>query len=130
MSALATSLNVSDQQAQGGMGALLGLAQSSLPVSDFSTLAELVPNVDGVLAAAPAVESADVGALGGLMASAGNYGKAAQGVKTVYEQFSTLGLSAAHIPQYISVATQYFQSEGGQAAVDIFTQGVSALSGQ
>lgn len=124
--ALTESLGVSSEQASGGLGALFGLAKDNLSSGDFSTLSKSVPGMDSLLSAAPEVAGASDG-LGGLMSGAGKYGKAMTGAKEVYEQFSALGLDPAQVGQYMNITTSYLQSEGGQAAVDIFKDGVSAL---
>ena len=123
---LSDSLGVSSKQASGGLGALFGLAQENVSVSDFATLSQSVPGMSSLLAAAPQVAGGSDG-LGGLLGSAGKYGKAMTGAKQVYEQFAALGLDATQVGQYINIAMSYLQSEGGQAAVDIFNDGVASL---
>lgn len=123
--AITETVGVSDKQAEGGLGSLLGLAQGQLGTEDFSSLAKMIPNMDGLLSAAPKVESSD-SPLGGLL---GDSGKALGAAQTVYGQFKALGLSADQIGQYITVIQGYLQSEGGQAAVELFNKGTGALSG-
>ena len=125
---LSKTLGVSSQQASGGMGALFGLAKSNVSAEDFSTLSQSVPSMSSLLAAAPEVAGGNDN-LGSLLGSAGKYGKALTGAKQVYEQFSALGLDTAQVGQYLNVAMSYFQSEGGQATADIFSDGVSSLMG-
>jgi len=120
--ALTGSLGVSSEQASGGLGALFGLAKNNVSSKDFATLSNVVPGMASLLSAAP-----EVGGGGGLLGSVDKYGKALSGAKQVYEQFSALGLDQSKIPQYMSVTTSYLQSEGGQAAVDIFKDGVRSL---
>lgn len=124
--ALSESLGVSSKQASGGLGALFGLAKDNVSAADFSTLSQSVPDMSSLLSSAPEVAGAG-DSMGGLLGSAGKYGKAMTGAKEVYEQFSVLGLDASQVGQYMNIAMSYFQSEGGQAAVDIFSEGVSSL---
>lgn len=126
--ALSESLGVSSRQASGGLGALFDLAKENVSAEEFATLSQSVPDMTGLLAAAPAVGGANDG-LGGLLGSAGKYGKALSGAKEVYQQFAALGLDAAQVGQYINIAMSYLQSEGGQATVDIFSEGVASLIG-
>lgn len=123
--AISETVGVSDKQAEGGLGSLLELAQGQLGSKDFSSLANMIPNVDGLLSAAPAVASSD-SPLGGLL---GDSGKALGAAQKVYGQFKSLGLSPDQIGQYITVIQGYLQSEGGQAAVDLFNKGTGALAG-
>ena len=125
-SAIAKGLGVSSQQADGGLGSLFSLAQSTLGSEQFSSLAGAVPGMDTLLKAAPAV-SGDGGSLSGMASSLGGYGDAAKGAAAVVSQFQSLGLDATAIPQYIEITNSYLQSTGGQTAVDLFTKGVASL---
>ena len=120
-SAISQGLGVTQAQADGGLGSLFGLAQSTLGSEDFATLASAVPGMDSLLNAAPALESA--GGLGGL----GGYAEALQGASGVVSQFQSLGLSASAIPQYVDITNRYLQSSGGQQAAQLFSKGVASL---
>ncbi len=122
--ALTESLGVSETQASGGLGSLFGLAKDNLGKEDFASLAELVPDMDQLLKAAPALSGDSSDALGSLM---GDKAKALTGAKAVYDQFSELGLGTEHIAKYAEIVQGYLQSEGGQSAVDLFQQGVGSL---
>src|SRR4051794_31611850 len=50
---LTKQLSIKPEQAVGGVGALFGLAKTQLPVSQFSKIANVVPGMNGLLAAAP-----------------------------------------------------------------------------
>lgn len=123
---LTSGLGVSEAQASGGMGSLLQLAQSSLSAGDFSTLTDSIPGASSLLSAAPEVADSASG-LSSMMNSAGGSGDALSAATKVYSQFKELGLDTSMIPKYISVATEYLQSNGGQETVDLFKKGVSAL---
>ena len=128
--ALTETLGVTSEQASGGLGALFGLAKSSLQATDFSQLSESVPNMDSLLSAAPnqpQLGNASGNSLNSMLESAGGYGKALAGAKDVYEQFSALGLNAEHVARYIDITSKYLSSEGGQSAVNLFTSGVGSL---
>ena len=119
-------LGVTDTQATGGLGTIFGLAISTLGNSDFSQLSGMVPEMDTLLAAAPAL-SENAQGLSSLMGSAGKYGSALQGATQAYSQFKTLGIGVNQIPQYITVTNEFLESKGGGDTVAIFKEGVSSL---
>ena len=119
-------LGVSDAQAKGGLGTLFGLAKSTLGTSDFSQLSGMVPEMDSLLAAAPAISENTKG-LTSLMGSAGKYGSVLQGATQAYSQFKSLGIGVEQIPQYINVTNEFLESKGGDDAVSLFKEGISAL---
>ena len=124
--AISSALGVSGKQADGGLGSIFSLAQSTLGNEQFAALASAVPGMDSLLKAAPALESGS-SSLSGMASSLGDYGDAAKGAAAVYSQFQSLGLSPTAIPQYIEVTNSYLQSTGGQKAVDLFSKGVASL---
>ncbi len=128
LSAVTGGLGVSEPQAEGGLGSLFGLAKDSLGGADFASLSKMVPGMDGLLAAAPALGN-DGGAVGDLLSGAGGYGSALAGAKTVYDQFAKLGLSTDQIGQYANIVQGYLESEGGESAASLFKQGISSLGG-
>ncbi len=119
---LVQGLGVTQTQASGGLGSLFSLAQSTLTAGDFSSLRSAVPGMGGYLAATPAS-----GDSGGLMGTLGQLGGAAGAASTVAQQFSSLGLDAAMIPQYIDTVSRFLQSSGGQQSVELFKKGIAAL---
>jgi len=125
-SAIAQGLGVTSKQADGGLGSLFSLAQSTLSSDQFSTIASAVPGMDSLLNAAPVLGD-DSGSLSGMASSLGDYGDALKGASGVYSQFQSLGLDAASIPQYIEITNSYLQSTGGKKAAELFSQGVATL---
>jgi len=123
---ITSQLGVTDAQAKGGLGTLFGLAKTTLGTADFSQLSGMVPEMDTLLAAAPALSESTKG-LSSLMGSAGKYGTALQGATQAYSQFKTLGLSVDQIPQYINVTNEFLASKGGNETVTIFKEGVASL---
>jgi len=119
-------LGVSEQQAQGGLGTLFGVAQSTLGSSEFSQLSQYVPEMDTLLKAAPAVsENAD--GISSLLGKAGKYGDALKSGSQAYSQFKTLGLDAAQIPQYIEITNEFLKQQGGTDIASLFSKGLAAI---
>lgn len=125
-SMITSQLGVSEAQAKGGLGALFGLAKSSLASQEFKQLSGMVPNMDSLLAAAPAISDEAKG-LASLMGSAGEYGKALQGATAAYAQFKQLGIGVEQIPAYIDVTNNFLESQGSDNVATLFQKGVSAL---
>ncbi len=119
-------LGVTEQQAQGGLGTLFSVAQSTLDGADFQQLSQHVPEMASLLGAAPEVSEKAQG-ISSLVAEAGKYGDALKSGNEAYAQFKTLGLDAAQIPQYIEVTNQFLKKQGGTDIASLFSKGLEAL---
>ena len=119
-------LGVTEQQAQGGLGTLFSVAQSTLDGADFQQLSEHVPEMASLLGAAPEVSERAKG-ISSLVAEAGKYGDALKSGNEAYAQFKTLGLDAAQIPQYIEITNQFLKKQGGTDIAALFSKGLDAL---
>jgi len=89
-------------QAQGAAGTLFGQAKSKLSAEDFAKIAGVVPNMDGLLKAAPGGEAkggAKGGGLGTTLAVAG--------------ALSKLGLKPDQILKITPALVKVVQSKGG-----------------
>jgi len=126
--AVTAATGTSATQAEGGVGSLIALAKSNLSGEDFSSLSSMVPNLDvnQLLAAAPKVAENSSALTSMLGADSANALGSAQ---KVYDQFKSLGLSTEQLGEYVNITQGYLQSEGGQAAVDLFKKGLGALAG-
>ncbi|MCY1400393.1 hypothetical protein D9M71_154800 [compost metagenome] len=111
LGALTGQLGVSQEQAVGGTGALLGLAKNQLGGGDYSQLLGAVPGLDKL---------AGGNALGGLGGSLGNLGgSAAQGVLgnvqslgDVNKAFGALGMDEGMVGKFAGVLLDYFGKQG------------------
>ena len=119
-------LGVTEQQAQGGLGTLFSVAQSTLDGADFQQLSEHVPEMASLLGAAPEVSERTKG-ISSLVAETGKYGDALKSGNEAYAQFKTLGLDAAQIPQYIEITNQFLKKQGGTDIASLFSKGLDAL---
>jgi len=121
-------LGVTEQQAQGGLGTLFSVAQSTLDGADFQQLSQHVPEMASLLGATPEVSERAKGISPSFMiAVAGKYGDALQSSNEAYAQFKTLGLDAAQIPQYIEVTNHFLKKQGGTDIASLFSKGLEAL---
>jgi hypothetical protein len=124
---LGTQLGVSNSQAKGGMGALLQLVQSNLNPEQFSQLNQALPEVKGLLAAAPSVsKGSGTDALNGLLSQVGGLGESAASLNTLRSQFDSLGLDNKMIGEYGRIAMAYYKNQGGPAA-DLIEQGLGIM---
>lgn len=103
---LTEQLGITSEQASGGAGALFNLAKTQLKSEDFNRVAAVVPDMNGLLKAAPKVE--------GLSSSLGSIGLgSAGGMSGVFDQFKALGLSPDMVGKFVPVLTKFVESKGG-----------------
>ena len=110
--ALTSNLGVTEEQASGGTGALFRFAKESLTPTDFQTVSEGLPGVDGLIEAAPPADAGS-GMLGGVMGSVGNLGKLAG----LIGPFAKLGMSSDMIGKFVPIILDYAKSTGGEAVM-------------
>ena len=98
---LAGQLGISRDQAEAGIGGVLGYARERLGAADFSSLAAAIPGSDGYLGAASEA-GIDAGSLGGL----GDLRSALAG----------LGIAPETVEQFLPVLTDLVGKVGGEQA--------------
>lgn len=120
-----SQLGLSQTQAEGGLGSLLSLAQSSLGSNDFSAIADSIPGIDGLLGAVPELDS-DSG-MSGLLAKAGGLGESLQGGAMVYDAFEKLGISKELAVPMIDIVKGYLDTNGSASASDLLMKGLNSI---
>jgi hypothetical protein len=108
---LVSKLGVTPKQAEGGAGALLGLAKGKLKADDFAKVATAIPGTDKLIASAPVADAPKGG--GALGAAAGAMGGQAAGLAGLAPVFSKLGLKSDMVAKYAPVVVDYAQKKGG-----------------
>lgn len=108
---LVSKLGVTPQQAEGGAGALLGLAKGKLKADDFAKVATAVPGTDKLIASAPVADAPKSG--GALGAAAGALGTQAAGLAGLAPVFGKLGLKGDMVAKFAPVVVDYAQKKGG-----------------
>jgi hypothetical protein len=134
---LTNQLGVTDDQAQGGMGALFQVAKGALSSNEFSQLSQGIPGMETLLAAAPALGSKSAGgnALSGMLANAGGMAAGLGSMSKLTEQFEALGLSPDMIVQFATIAVEYFSNtgeaaaEGANSTGDLLQKGLGVILG-
>jgi uncharacterized protein VcgC/VcgE DUF2780 len=109
LSSLTSSLGVTQDQAEGGLGSILTLAQEKLAKGDFDKVASVIPGASKYLEKAKAL-----GAVAGPLANAAGLNGA----------FSKLGISPATASKFIPKVTKYVGKLGGK---DLGTKLANAL---
>jgi hypothetical protein len=113
---LVKDLGVTPGQAEGAAGALFGLAKSRLQPEEFTKVAGAVPNMDGLLKAAPA-QDAKASALGALAGAAGGVG----GLASLAGSFSKLGLKPETIAKLAPTLIKAVETKGGAEVGKLLT---------
>lgn len=124
---LMQQLGVTQAQAEGGTGALLQLAKSKMSPGDFTALGDSIPNMQGIMAAAPAINTNGLGVPKNLAGMAGaNVPGANSGMLGIASTFQQLGLAPDMVQKFVPVITQFVQGNGGGAVTSALQ---SALMG-
>jgi hypothetical protein len=101
---LVSQLGINEQQAKGGLGAILKTAQGKLSSGSFDEIGKVLPNISDLIKAAPAA-SGGLGALGGLLG--GNMGELAK----LAGQFSAIGLNQSQMAPFAKLAFEFLSSK-------------------
>ena len=109
---LSKEAGVTPAQAEGGAGALLGLAKSRLKPEEFSEVSAAVPGADALLKAAPAMGGA-AGAMG--LAGAG-------GLASLAGSFSKLGIKPEAAAKMAPTLIKYVNGKGAANAAGLLTK--------
>ena len=122
---LTDQLDVTENQAAGGAGALFQTAKERLPESDFARVSSAIPGLSQLIGAAPAVSKG----AGGFSDKIGGAGKGLEGLaKTaknldrlagVQNQFSQLGLDPGMVSQFIPLILNFANSAGGETVMNL-----------
>ena len=118
---LVNTLGITEQQAEGGTGALFQNAKKNLSAEDFKKVSDAVPGMDSYLAAAPKAETKSglEGALGNTLSSLGGGAAKAGSLLDLNSAFSKLGMDSGTLGKFVPVVLDFVQSEGGQNVVGL-----------
>lgn len=115
---ISQQLNISEDQAKGGAGALFGLAQQALGSDDFGKVKEAIPQVQEFMNAAP--NAGLLGnVLGNLTSSLGSGGSGLGGLAKVSSQFAKLDLGTDTISKFVPIILSFAQAKGGEGLKNI-----------
>jgi hypothetical protein len=115
---LSSNLGVTEKQASGGAGSIFNLAKQKLGAQDFTQVANAVPGIDKMMAAAPKAEGA-AGMLGGASSLLGGSTQSVSGVAGLAGSFSQLGMTGGMVSSFIPIILNYVKSSGGEPVMNI-----------
>ncbi|MCZ6873887.1 MAG: DUF2780 domain-containing protein [bacterium] len=120
---LTEQLGVTKKQAEGGAGSIFKYAKSKLSPQKFGQVAKVIPDMDGLLKAAPAASSiGGIGgstssqvssALGGMLGSKSRSVSTTGGLASLAGAFSKLGLSSEMVQKFAPPILSYVEKSGG-----------------
>lgn len=106
---LSKQLNVTDEQAAGGAGAIFQYAKTALPGDDYGKIEKAVPEAADLVKKAPPADSA-TSAVGGML---GKTGSTAAGLANLGSSFEKLGLSKDMVGKFTPIVVNYAEQKGG-----------------
>ena len=115
VSTLAKQLNISEDQAAGGAGAIFSYAQGALSKDDYGKVANAVPEAADLVKKAPATDTATSVAGSAL----GKAGGTAAGLAGLGSSFEKLGLSSDMVGKFTPIVVDYVDKKGGAGVGDI-----------
>jgi len=103
-------LGVTQEQAEGGAGAIFREAKNNMDTGDYSRLLDAIPGIDSLIRAAPQIS----GLAGKASSLFGSSSDSIQGLSALTDSFAKLGLSPDMINKYADIVLEFVQSEAGQ----------------
>lgn len=126
VSMLSGQLGVTEAQASSGAGAIFSVAKQKMSAESFASLGSAVPNLDQLLAAAPAIAGNSGGNSSGLMGKAasmlGGSGASGGTMAMLGPVFESLGMNASMVGQFLPVVLQFVQTQGGDQLMGVLQQ--------
>ncbi len=104
--------DVTEDQAEGGAGALFGIAKEELSTDDFGKISDVVPDMGGLLDAVPSMGSNKTSMLG-------SAAKQLTGMPKVQAAFDKLGISQEKVALFTPVIVNYVEEKGGKVVGDM-----------
>jgi hypothetical protein len=123
---LVKKLGVSNEQAQGGAGALFQLAKSNLDAGQFAELSKAVPEMDSLLNAAPKQSGALSGLAQDASSAPGEANNPYGNLAGLASAFKVLNLSPDSVDEFVPVVVDYVRAKSGALTANILQ---SALYG-
>lgn len=130
-----SNLNVSEEQAEGGLASVFNYVKNNVSADDFGSIASSIPGLEGLMSAVPATSDSSsqstASALSGLMDKAAEYSSSVKSVNDIKKQFEALGLTPDMISQFASQISTWLDTEDKQETQSVFESSLSGLlSGQ
>ena len=113
---LTQDLGVTEDQARGGTGLIMRMAQEKLGAGDFNQVAETIPGIRNIIKTAPEPSGTEK-ALGTVSSAVGGGGVG--NLAGLTEGFSKLGLDSQMVTRFVPIVLSFVQSKGGNTTRNI-----------
>ncbi|MCT4622965.1 MAG: DUF2780 domain-containing protein [Schleiferiaceae bacterium] len=113
---LTKEMGITSDQAEGGAGSIFGFAKENMSSTDFSSLAGVIPDMDGLLGAIPG---------GKKKSMLGQMADQLTGMPKVIDAFGKLGLKESHIKIMTPLLVDYVEKKGSKALSNTFLKAVT-----
>lgn len=123
---LMNQLNISDDQASGGVGLLMNLAKDQLSSGEFDQVKGALPEVEGMMNQAPETGGGLGGMLGGLTSAFGGDAGQLGNLAELASGFSKLDLDTGMIAKFIPIVLSYAQSQGGDMVQGLLSKALQS----
>ncbi len=127
LSVLTENLNVSTEQAKGGLASLLNYAKNNIDPDTFAQLKEQIPGVESIMDSLPDTSDMEQEGLSGLLDKASEYSESLKSVNDLKKQFEAIGLDPKMIMDYVEQAKTYLDTEEGKQAKQTLMDALSSL---
>ncbi|MFC4700197.1 DUF2780 domain-containing protein [Glaciecola siphonariae] len=126
LSSLTSNLNVSEEQATGGLASIFSYAKDNLSADDFATIAKQIPGTESLLNQVPDLggQGAGMGGMGSMLSKAA---ESLGGTALLAQQFESLGLDPDMVMGYITQIQAYLDTPQGQQAKALLMSSFSGL---
>jgi hypothetical protein len=117
---LMKKLNISEEQAKGGLAVLLKFCQEKLGEKDFQRITDLLgSNWQELMKAAPKASANLMGKLGGL---ASVFSEKAGAMANLASGFKSVNIDMGKIQQFVDVTLTYLQEKGGPQVKELLSK--------
>jgi hypothetical protein len=123
---LVKNLGITQEQAQGGAGAIFQVAKDKLDAGQFAGLSKAVPEMDSLLSSAPKQSGALSGLAGDASSVLGETNNPYGNLAGLASAFKALNLSPDRVDEFVPVVVDYVSAKSGALTANMLQ---SALYG-
>jgi len=116
---LVNNLGVTQEQATGGAGAIFSQAQQKLSPGDFMKVSDALPGIDSLISAAPKSSGLTGSLTKGASSMLGSSSSSVQGVASLADSFSSLGLNPNMVGKFTDIVLKYADQVGGKEIMSL-----------
>lgn len=131
VSSVASNLNVTENQSEGGIASIMNYVQGNLSGADYAQLANSIPGIDALLEDVPSLSgnsaASSSSSLSGLLNKASEYSSTLKSVNDLKQQFEALGLSTDMIASFVTQISSYLNVNADEETQALFKSGLDNL---